>query len=184
MPTSASDVSIGGFALPHSVTSRICYRAKRLRMKFGLSAEDEKDLRQDLWVSIVRAVSYYDPSRTPMQRYVTMVLNTRYKHHVRQFMIATEVSPIRVISIESEIQMVALSITDESATTTLERSDLAHDVELILQSLSLEEQQICQAVMECHNPHEAAKRLGIIPSVIYRLLKRLRRIFSSKGVNF
>jgi RNA polymerase sigma factor (sigma-70 family) len=168
--------------LSESVLRRIHFRAGRLRRKFGLSREDEKDLRQDFWAAIVRAGHRFDASRCAPDRYVAMVLNSRYKHHVREFMLARQRDAMDVMSIEDVGADAVELIVDPAAETALERSDLASDVQTILKTLSAEDRRICLAVMKTVSPHEAARRLGVFPSAVYRTLKRLQPTFAAMGV--
>ena len=63
---------------------RIHYRVARLGRKFALSREDLEDLQQDFRMAILSARTQYDPAKCPLERFVKMVLNRRYKYHVRQ----------------------------------------------------------------------------------------------------
>lgn len=164
-----------------SVTKRINFRAARLRCKYGLCGEEEKDLRQDFWMTIVRSSKRYDAARCPLDRYVGMVLNRRYKHHVRELARADQ-HPATPMALEDVSPMLVEGIQDKASATTMERSHLTTDLPVVLARLSADDRQLCQLLMEC-SPYEAARRMGVAASTVYRAIRRMRERFMAVGLN-
>ncbi len=164
--------------LSDSAAQRINFRVARLGCKFCLSRADQKDLRQDFWMILIRAARRYDPTRCPLDRYITMVLNVRYKFHVREFKHARKAQVINAISLEDVGEQITAFIVDPAAELTLAQIDTALDVQHVLQTLPAQDKHICQMVMTSKSPYEAAQRLGVFPSAVYRTLKRLRPVFA------
>ena len=171
--------------LSDEIARRIGFRASRLRRKNGLCFHDEQDLRQDLWLNLLQAAVRFDPAKCSLHRYVSMVLNSRYKHHLRELTRnreATGPTESETCSLEG-LGEEAQNIRDGAAELDTRRTVLAHDVQFVLDGLSDGDRKICMAVMEHRTPGQAAGAMGVFPSEVYRALQRLRPVFERRNLN-
>ena len=172
--------------LSDEVARRIGFRAARLRRKNGLSSHDELDLRQDFWLNLLQAAVRFDPAKCCLYRYVSMVLNSRYKYHLRELMQKKEeaVGPVEAETYSLEgLGEEGQQIRDFAAEKNLHSAVLALDVQAIVNGLSASDRKICLAVMEHRTPGQAARALGVFPSEVYRALQRLRPVFERRNLN-
>jgi RNA polymerase sigma factor (sigma-70 family) len=173
----------GSVFLSESITRRIHFRAKRLRRKFGLSREAEMDLRQDFWISLVRAAPRFDAKRCTPDRYAKMILNSRYKDYVRTRTRVRKVAAPDVMSMEDVDPNIVSLLVDPAAEMAMENVGTAMDVQSVVETLTPEDRRICHAVMTSASPTEAARHLGISHTSVRRSLKRLRPIFAAMKVS-
>lgn len=164
-----------------TVLRRINYRVSRLRRNNALSAEDAKELRQDFLLTLVRAEHRYDPARCPVERYISMVLNWRYKYHVRRLAELDESEAGDVISLEELDPGYPEFFVDEPAEQRLRQIERRHDIDHVLAELPAEDQRLCRLLME-HPPYEIAALLGVAHGTVYRRIRRLRRHFIAAGL--
>ena len=125
--------------LSDEVARRIGFRASRLRRKNGLGFHDEQDFRQDLWLNLLQAAVRFDPAKCSLQRYVSMVLNSRYKHHLRELTQKREEAAGPVESDTCSLEGLGdegQKIRDSSAEQNSHRAVLAQDVQVVLDGLS------------------------------------------------
>jgi DNA-directed RNA polymerase specialized sigma24 family protein len=59
------------------IAALIRRKAKRLSATRGFHAGDEEDLRQDLWLNVVRAMQTYDPHRASRRTFAARIITTR-----------------------------------------------------------------------------------------------------------
>lgn len=163
----------------NTIHRRINYRVSRLRRKYALNAEDAKDLRQDFLLTLVRAERRYDPTKCPLDRYISMVLNWRYKHHVRE--LAREDEAEDVISLDEMTTDDLEELVEPAAERRLRQLETRLDIETILNRLSDDDRTLCRLLM-MHSPRESAEMLGIHTSTVYRRAARLRDVFSKAGL--
>ena len=171
--------------LSDKIARRIGFRAARLRRKNGLCSHDELDLRQDFWLNLLQAAARFDPEKCSLHRYVSMILNSRYKHHVRELARKNEdtvgLAESETCSLEGLGEEGHL-IRDEAVEQNLPRAVLVHDVKVVLDLLSDGDRKICMVIMEHGTPGEAARALGMSHWDIYRVLERLRTIFERRNL--
>ncbi|HSW45693.1 MAG TPA: sigma-70 family RNA polymerase sigma factor [Phycisphaerae bacterium] len=161
-----------------SAQRRINYRLGRLARRYQLGPQDRQDLRQDLWLALLRASRRFDPARCPIERFVGMVLNRHCKHHVRQFAQARTNRPQQV-AWDHRMEAVLL---DPQAEADLRHVDLRHDVQALLAQLPRPQRRLCKALMH-RPPYQAARHLGISASTLYRQIRRLRPRFAEAGLD-
>lgn len=159
------------------VLRRIDGSVTRLRRKFGLSRADGDDLRQDLCVAILQARQVYDPEKCLLHRYVRMVINRRYKHHVRRLMRIREGlgNTIDVVGFDDVEPGLDLLIVDPVGENPHRSVDLSDALDHVLRDLPDLEQQICNLLIAGHTPSSASRQLGVAPSTVTRAMKRIAR---------
>jgi len=163
---------------------RISYRVTRLGRKFALSREDREDLRQDFRLAVLSARPQYDPPRCPLDRFVKMVLNRRYKHHVRQ---QCQLSHHRgrtldVMGLDDVDPDLHEWLPDPRQEADLARVDLRHDLGHAFEGMSDIERGVCALLMSGHTKSEAARVLGVAPSSVKRAMQRVRKHLTEAGL--
>lgn len=164
---------------------RIHYRVARLGRKFALSREDQEDLRQDFRMAILSARVQYDPARCPLDRFVGMVLNRRYKYHVRQ---QCQLSHHRgrtpnTIALDDVDPDIECLLPDPRLEADLARVELRHDLEYAFGRMTDIERGVCALLMSGHTKSEAARMLGVVPSSVTRAMERIRKHLSEAGLD-
>ncbi|MCC7407614.1 MAG: sigma-70 family RNA polymerase sigma factor [Phycisphaeraceae bacterium] len=182
MTIASSVPTISSLIQCDSVARRINFRAGRLRRKYGLAREEERDLRQQFWMALTRAMRRFDPGRCPLDRFVLMVLNRYYKYRVRQLSKAQESEVAGAMSFEDVGCAATVLVRDPSAEVAIGQADLRQDVAGVLKELSDKDRRICLAVMTCNSPNAAARQLRMSHSTVYRTMRRLRDLFIERGL--
>ena len=170
--------------LSESVMRRIGYRVARLGRKYGLSAEDRQDIRQEFCLAMFRASKKYDPEQCPLERFVRMVLNRNYKHFVRKLARANDnrarsVDTVRFSDVEPGLEY---HIPDPRGEDALRLVDLREDVRSVMKHLPGKLHDICLALMS-YSPLEVARQREVHHSAIYRAIARLREHFVRAGIS-
>lgn len=180
-----SDLPAVDLFLTPAVTQRIDGCAKRLCRKFALCGADGDDLRQDFRLVVLQARRGYDPAKCPIDRFVLMVINRRYKHHVRQLMQlrngrGNTPDAVGFDDVKPDLEML---LVDPQGESPQKRFELQHDIAIACRPLSRLERQICGLLMSGHSPAEAARELGVARSTVTRAMGRVRRHFADAGLN-
>ena len=165
------------------VLRRIKGSVIRLRRKFALSRADGEDLRQDFCIAILQARQRYDPKQCLLHRFVLMVLNRRYKHHVRRLIrirdgFGNTIDALGFDDIKSGLDLLVLDLAGKHPHRLIELRD---ELEYARRDLPGPEQRICDLLMAGHSPFSASKQLKIAPSTVTRSMKRIARHFTAKG---
>jgi len=167
--------------LDDSATKQIAYRARRLARKFCLNRQDTEDLRQDFALTLLQAQGSFDPVKGCRSTFIGVVLDRRYRHHVRQFSARDRLGvsrPMSLENIESDPQRVR---PDPRAQDDLAQVDLREDIQTVLARMPERLRRFCVAMMEEGLPCRAAKRLGVSPSTVTRALPLIRQFFAEAG---
>jgi RNA polymerase sigma factor (sigma-70 family) len=163
---------------------RIRYRVARLGRRFVLSRADKEDLQQDFRLAVLSARAQYDPAKCPLDRFVKMVLNRRYKHHVRQ---QSHLSQGRSrspdsVSLDALSRDVECMIPDPRQEADLARVELRHDLDHAFGKMTDIERGVCALLMSGHTQSEAARILGVVPSSVTRAMDRVRKHLADSGL--
>lgn len=182
---SPNTVSAASEFLNDVTQRRIRYRVTRLGRKFALSWEDEEDLQQDFRMAVLSARTQYDPAKCPLDRFVKMVLNRRYKHHVRQ---QCQLSHHRgrtpnAMALEEVAPDIECLIPDPRQEADLARVELRHDLGHAFSKMTDIERGVCALLMSGHSKTEAARMLGVVASSVTRAMKRVRKHLSEAGLD-
>jgi len=164
---------------------RIRRRVARLGRKFALSREDMEDLRQDFRMALVSARVQYDPAKCPLRRFITMVLNRRYKYRVRQLYLLSHhrgLTP-NAIPLDDLAPDGDAPITDPRLEAALVQVELSHDIEQASKGMTDLERGVCALLMSGHTQTEVSRRLGVVPSTVTRAMDRIRCHLSRAGLN-
>jgi DNA-directed RNA polymerase specialized sigma24 family protein len=174
MATNA-DLPAAELFLSPRVLRRIEGSVKRLRRKFGLSRADGDDLQQDFCVAILQARQLYDPDKCLMHRFVLMVINRRYKYHVRRLIrirqgLGNTIDTVGFDDVELGFDLL---IVDPASEGPHRRVDLRDDLDHAMRGRPDFEHRICDLLMAGHSPVSASRELNVAPSTVTRTLKRM-----------
>jgi RNA polymerase sigma factor (sigma-70 family) len=184
MATSHSGPTASEF-LDDATQRRIGYRVARLGRKFALSREDLEDLQQDFRLAILSARTQYDPAKCPLRRFVTMVLNRRYKYRVRQLYLLSHhrgLTP-NAIALDDLDPDADAPITDPRLEAALVQVELRHDLEQAFKGMTDLERGVCALLMSSHTLTEVSQVLGVALSTVARVMGRIRDHLSRAGLN-
>jgi DNA-directed RNA polymerase specialized sigma24 family protein len=184
MATSHTVPAVAEF-LDDATQRRIHYRVARLGHKFALSREDREDLRQDFRMALLSAQAQYAPDKCPLDRFVSMVLNRRYKYHVRQL---CQLSHHRgrtpnAMALDDVDPDVDCLIPDPRQEAALAQVELRHDLRHAFKGMTDIERGVCALLMSGHTPTEASRMLGVVPSTVTRAMDRIRGHLSRAGLD-
>ena len=178
-----ADLPTSELFLSPLVLRRIKGSVIRLCRKFALSRADGEDLQQDFCVTILQARQRYDPQQCLLHRFVLMVFNRRYKHHVRRLLrirdgFGNTIDAVGFDDIESGLDLLVVDPSGEQPHRLIELRDALEHARRDLPHL---EQCICDLLMAGQSPFSASKQLKIAPSTVTRAMKRIARHFTAKG---
>jgi len=162
---------------------RIDCSVKRMRRKFALSRADGDDLRQDFCVAILQARQLYDPDKCILKRFVAMVINRRYKHHVRRQMrlregLGNTLNTVGFDDVEPGFDLLVLDPVGENLHRRVDQRDA---LDHALRDLSEFELSICDLLLAGHTSRSASRELKVAPSTVIRAMQRIAvRLTESK----
>ncbi len=162
--------------------ARIDYRVGRLVQAFHLRADEADDLRQDMIVELIKALTRHDPTQSQRKTFITRALDRRYLHVARHLgnrqkhesMHPTPISRLPGFS-------PTVNDTHKGQRSEAERVDLALDLGDILPTLPPRLQRVCEE-LRSYKPSEAARRIGMHRSTMYRAIEEIRRHFVAAGL--
>jgi len=162
--------------------ARIDYRVGCLVEAFHLGDDEAEDLRQDMIVELLRAAARQDSGRSGRKTFITRALDRHYLHVARhpgnrQKHESMHPRPI------SAMPSFCPTTNDprKGDRSEVERADLALDLGEIVPTLPPRLQGVC-AELRFYKPSEAARRLGIHRSTMYRAIQEIRRHFVAAGL--
>lgn len=179
MATTA-DLPAAELFLSPRVMRRIEGSVTRLRRKFGLNHADGEDLQQDFYITILQARQLYDPEKCLLHRFVLMVINRRYKHHVRRLMHLRESigNPRDAMGFDDVEPGLDLLIIDPVGENPLRRIEQRDAIEHALRDQPEFERRICELLMEGHTPLAISEHLKVAPSTVTRAMERIARVLA------
>lgn len=162
--------------------ARIDYRVGRLVESFHLSEDEAEDRRQNMIAELLKAGVRHDPARSGRKTFVTRTLDRYYLHVARALGNRQKHESMHPTPI-SAMPEFSLTVNDprQGERSEAERMELAIDLEEIEATLSPQLQQICEA-LRSYKPSEAARRLGVHRSTIYRAMGEIRLHFVAAGL--
>jgi RNA polymerase sigma factor (sigma-70 family) len=173
------------------VSSRLCLHA------IGDPAVTGDDLRQELYLSLLRGLGRFDPQRGAWTTFVRTVVDHAAIDLVRQFR-----RPTLGRSIKPALRLQQVPSTDRPAilhpfdvdemwhgrrtghwpSPPAERIDLRTDVESMLTRLSPRDRKLC-GLLAVKSAVETAATLEIARSTLYERISALRRTFEDHGLS-
>jgi len=176
-PNRSPDTVIDDYAL-----ARIDYRVGRLVEAFRLNEDDAADVRQDMIAELLKAAARHDPERSQRNTFINRTLDRYYLHVARalsnrQKHESTHPTPIAALPDFSS----TVNDLRQGERSEAERVDLAIDLAEVVSKLPPQLKQICEA-LRLYKPSEAARRLGVHRSTIYRAIREIRKHFVAAGL--
>lgn len=172
-----SDNCIDDYAL-----ARIDFRVGRLVEAFRLGDGEAEDLRQDMIAELLKARVRHNPARCQRNTFINRTLDRYYLHAARALANRQKHESMRPTPI-SAMPTFSPTVNDprRGERSEQERVDVAIDLAEVVSNLPPELQRICEA-LRLYKPSEAARRLGMHRSTIYRAMREIRRHFTAAGL--
>jgi DNA-directed RNA polymerase specialized sigma24 family protein len=174
MATNADLLAAELFLSP-CVLRRIEGSVKRLCRKFGLSRADGDDLQQDFCVAILQSRQVYDQDKCLLHRFVLMVINRRYKHHVRRLIriregLGNTIDSVGFDDVEPGLDLLIVDPVGENPHRSV---DLRDELDHAMRGRPDFEKRVCDLLMAGHSPFGASRELNVAPSTVTRAMKRI-----------
>ena len=169
--------SVDDFAL-----ARIDYRAQRLAKTFRLTEDDTDDLRSEMTVELIKAGTRYDSALSSPHTFVIRTLDRFYRHLARRLRTRQNhetMCPTPISALPDLCPVV--NDTRQGQASEAARVDLAIDLAEIERSLPPRLQRVCE-VLRYYPLKQAAQRLGLHRSTLYRAITEIRGRFVAAGL--
>jgi RNA polymerase sigma-70 factor (ECF subfamily) len=170
-------------------------KVEQLIGKAGFTAQDRKDLEQELLLRLVKSLPSYDPSKSHLYAFITTVLE-RYVANVLRNKRADKRDQRRITSLSVMIYIEGEGPVELAQTISQleldarrhahsrsdeERAQLAMDLADVVAKLPPDLRDLAQRLMS-QSPSEAARDLDIPRTTLYEKIRRLRRHFEDAGL--
>ena len=156
-------------------TAALVRRAEwRIANRCSLGSSDRDDLRQDLYVAVLRRARQFDASRGAASTFVALVVD----HHARDVMahrFAGRRNPRRCASLSEDASAVA------GTWESIDRVELRLDVEHALSALDPSTERVAQHFKR-GNAADVARWLNLTRGQVRQQLLLLRRRFTELGL--
>jgi DNA-directed RNA polymerase specialized sigma24 family protein len=159
-----------------SLILRIARRHARRTLPSWAGVADVADQAGYLALVICERLGAYDPRLADFGAFCHLVAATAAINRWQY-----ETSPIRDRRRTIPIQELIEFVDREAPEATPVDPGLRRDVHRLVRALPGDQQQLCEALIE-HPKEEAARRLGVSKGKLYRDVRRLRRVFSARGL--
>jgi RNA polymerase sigma factor (sigma-70 family) len=171
-----------GICIDEYAQNRIHFRVGRLARAFRLSEDEADDLRQEMVAALLKASPRFNPDRSTRNTFISRTLDRHYRYVARHLRDRRRHAAMRPTPI-SALRRFCPAINDPSRgeMSENERVDLHHDMGCALASMPPKLQAIA-AALKVYSPREAAGRLGMHPSTVYRAIRKIRRHFIDAGL--
>ncbi len=177
-PPGRSQQAIDDYAM-----ERIDYRVRDLAQRFGLDEAEQDDYRLEMVVQLLGAMTRFNRQKAKRQTFVNRVLDRFVLHakrahctRIRQ----SAMSPILLddvhLGFDPRVNDARRGELDEQA-----QLDLKMDLEAIIDRMPERLQRVCK-LLSYLEPAEAARKLGIHPRSIYRIIGEIRQHFEAAGL--
>jgi RNA polymerase sigma factor (sigma-70 family) len=175
---------------------RIRNSTRRLVGMAGITDEDLKDLRQDIWVDLIRRLPRYRPDRGTRQAFIARVIRNRIASILKSRTAAKRGGGKPALSLnwesfdesgdpvelhESLSADHYLRLTRGVRRSEEERRDLALDVRKVVERLPPHHRVLCLLLID-HDVCNIANVVGIPRSTLRDLIKRLRSLCHDAGL--
>ena len=176
----ANVMSIDDYALRH-----IRHRARQLARTEGFTAQDIEDIQQDLIMDLLERLSKFDATKATCNMFVTSIIDRKVAAFIRDRNCKKrnprreECSLNECIddgeggSIE-RIQTIA-------ANSNQETTDLALDVEAVINRLSDDLRRLCE-LLKTNSITDTARAMGVPRTTLYTYIRQLRKVFKAAGL--
>jgi len=187
-------IRIEANAIPSKTVKYINYKTASTSMNCGLSFEDEEDLKQSIYLAVVKAIAAYDKSHgasmeTFLHRSVDFATceflrNRRREKRVRLLYILDAPLEDGRQPDGCEGHETMLDETADKRDSGIHAVDLHHDVAEALRGLDRETSEVCRLLMEGESVREIARTLGIkrwvlMREIMPRIAARLEKVRDS-----
>lgn len=167
----SSPTHLGFFAL-----SRIHQEAHCLIGRFGLTAQDLDDIKQEITLRVLKELRRHDPSRASCDTFIDRVVRHCATDLVRYYGAHQRNSQGRLRSIDagsSSEEAGATRFADPTSGEAIRQSDMRDDIATLLEGLSADDRLIAEALRH-DSISTVAKALGVHRDHVYASMQRIR----------
>ena len=171
------------FLLGDYVRDRIDFRVERLGILFELGEEDKEDLRQRMYLELWRAWRRFNPEASCRETFATRVLDCLFKYLLRGNLNRQQRecdSPLAFDDVTDGFEPVVNEVRGGARDEQALR-ELRLDIEAVIDGMPERLQRVCRTLM-VYSGREAARRLGIGKSSLYRARASIRKRFEAAGI--
>lgn len=157
--------------------------ARRLGRMFRLSESDRDDVRQELFMTVMRAMRRHDRSRACEATFITRVLDRHTRHIARRISTARARTGLssQTLSQTSTPEPVG-NDPGKGEYSQQDTVSLQMDVISVLNQMPTGLRQISEALM-MEDASDVAERLGLHRSTVYRRIRQIRLHFMGAGID-
>jgi RNA polymerase sigma-70 factor (ECF subfamily) len=166
--------------------------ARRLVGKAGFKFQDQDDLEQELQLQVRKRLPKYDPNQSDHDAFVRMVVS-RCATNMRRDNVAPKRNSRSVQSLDATARNESVPLAEavpshqHDARLGLQRrseheeAQLKSDVRAVLTQLAPQDQRLAE-MLKSQSITEAARRLSVPRTTLYRDVRRLRMLFENTGL--
>jgi len=171
-----SKIVLQGFA--RSIIRR---KARLVARCDGFTAEDLRDIEQELLARLLQSLAQFDPEQAHINVFITTVVERSMAMLIREWWAKKRDSTgIRSIDAAAEGEPSA-DVPDRDSGRRVEQFDLAHDLTPVLAGLPPELRDLAER-LQVQTVSQAARDLNVPRTTLMRQVERLRRCFEDAGL--
>lgn len=165
--------------LDEFVVERIRYRVNRVTIKFELSDDAREDLRQAMIAELLRAAKRFDPATARWHTFACGVLKM-YAHRVAVDLARTAEQPAgSPTSLDANLPAFRNQLCDRH--DDIGDVERRLDVAAVLAKMPPRVRELCE-LLKVMTRNQAAKKLGVHLSWVYRQVAVARACFEEAGI--
>ncbi len=171
--------AIGRSSVDNYIYDRISYRVNSLAARFYLDIHEKEDLGQQMYSEIIAASARFDSKKSSPQTYFSRVLDRFVQNHLRSQINDKKYEFKNPLCFDDVHGGFEPAINDPGAGEYSQNdlADLKADIWQLVLRLHPRHQRICKLLSE-YSPVEAARKLNIPRTSIYREISEIREFFA------
>ena len=171
----------------YKLDQRICRTVTALAWKVARSlgcraASEFHDIQQELWLDYLARVAKYDCSKSSPYTFANLVM----KNRAAELSVTLQsLNHLTVLSEKSEVDSGTSKVlgADSAALRRIGELELSSDVRTAMRRLPPDLAEVAHTLMECDSITEAALKLQVSRSTVYRRLAAMKKIFAAAGLS-
>lgn len=136
-------------------------KARKLACIYGFSNSMRKDLEQRLLTDLVKRLAKYDPKKSPLSAFISMVIKNELSKVLTQFSRARKLAVVNCLSLEDEIEDQQETLGEMIIDKRVSCPDVAADVNMIIDSLPPMHRKACRLLMGGTSTFDVAREIKI-----------------------
>jgi RNA polymerase sigma factor (sigma-70 family) len=148
----------------------------------GFTAQDVRDIEQELRLRLLQNLPQFDPDQGHINVFITMVVKRSVAMLLRERGAKKRVAAVRSLdTLTNDIGEPAELLDHRDDGRSAERSDLAHDLAEVLTALPDELRELAER-LKVQSVTQAARDMNVPRTSLLRQVDRLRRCFEDAGL--